>query len=150
MWYNPRMNEKQELFADMLGIRRPAPVAPDAKAGNGPVGTDAKLADTGDESGSDTLAPDELDVQRVVVEEMAGEKAELEERAAQLETENARLLSERDELLREVADLKASLEEARGLHGALETKVTRMGRALMALRRELAEAKKVEIGGRRW
>lgn len=168
------MNEKQELFADMLGIRRnpPAPsaAAPAGPGSNSAVGT----ADPGSDSvepASDleggTAAPgavDELDVQRVVVEEMAGEKAELEERSAALKGEIVRLAAEnatlkaekasfaaeKDELLREVEDLKASLDEAHGLHDALETKITRLGRVLMALRRELAEAKKVEIGGRRW
>ena len=163
MWYNSRMNEKQEMFADMLGIRRnpPAPRPVDPVANPAGPGSNSVVgpADPGAEG-----AVDELDVQRVVVEEMAGEKAELEERSAALKEENARLAAEnaalkaekasfaaeKDELLREVEDLKASLDEAHGLHDALETKITRLGRVLMALRRELAEAKKVEIGGRRW
>ena len=35
-------------------------------------------------------------------------------------------------------------------NAALEVKLARMGRALMAARRAAAEATKVEIGGRRW
>lgn len=72
------MNEDKTLFAEMLGMNRPQPDSEDAIA---PV--DAETGDGGDVN--------ELDVQREVVEEIAREKAELEEMHSRLEEEKRAL-----------------------------------------------------------
>lgn len=192
------MNDDQTMFAEMLGIKRQAPEA---------VAHVARSVDRPSGEAEDFV--DELDVQKEVVEEMAREKALLEEcrdrleadkeqleaekRTLQsesqllasekqaLEAENQRLQSEmrtlesakgaleqeRQALTEKVASLEEALSRARAEldakdadnpmlaavraeNAALEVKLARMGRALMAARRAAAEATKVEIGGRRW
>ncbi len=192
------MNDDQTMFAEMLGIKRQAPEA---------VAHVARSVDRPSVEAEDFV--DELDVQKEVVEEMAREKALLEEcrdrleadkeqleaekRTLQsenqllasekqaLEAENQRLQSEmrtlesakgaleqdRQALTEKVASLDEALSRARAEldakeadspmlaamrteNAALEVKLARMGRALMAARRAAAEATKVEIGGRRW
>ena len=171
------MNEDQTMFAEMLGIKRPA---------SEKVTHVARSVDRPSVEAEDFV--DELDVQKQVVEEMAHEKAMLEERRdileaekQTLETENQRLETEKQALEREKGALEeekralegklASLEDelsrvraeldakvagnpelaaARAENAELEVKLARMGRALMAARRAAAEASKVEIGGRRW
>ncbi len=178
------------MFAEMLGIkrRRPEPVASMARSVDRPVASGDFV--------------DELDVQKEVVEEMAREKAVLEESLnllkaekivleeekdrwiaeskalsaanAALQGEKSALESEKAALVEEKRALEAQiatrdeeiarlqrivdsvkpesteLASARAENAALETKLARMGRALMAARRAAAEAAKVEIGGRRW
>ena len=112
-------------------------------------------------------AVDELDVQREVVEEMAHEKAVLEEHRDLLEAEKKKLEDEKLELEKRVASLEGEvsrllaeletkdannpeLAAVRAENAALEVKLARMGRSLMAARRAAAEASKVKIGGRWW
>ena len=91
---------------------------------------------------------------------LQGEKSALESEKAALVEEKRALeaqIATRDEeiarLQRIVDSVKpesTELASARAENAALETKLARMGRALMAARRAAAEAAKVEIGGRRW
>ena len=136
------MNEDQTMFAEMLGIRKPA------------AEMDVRDAQS---SVVEENAVDELDVQKEVVQEIAREKAEMEELRDRLESERQRLAMEKAELesknaelVRECEELKADLEKSRADHAVLEEKLARMGRALMAARRAAAEAAKVVIGGRKW
>ena len=154
------MNEDQTMFAEMLGIKR-----------NGPehVTRAVSAADAPPEQTEDSVS--ELDVQKEVVQEMAHEKAVLEERQSileaekqkiaysvrNLEDENRRLADEKAALEkriaaleREIADQKSYVDETRKLNAVLEEKLARMARTVLAVRRAAAEATKVEIGGRRW
>lgn len=171
------MNEDQNMFAEMLGIRRQKSET---------VTHVARSVDRQAVEAEDFV--DELDVQKEVVEEMAREKAEIEERCNLLEAEKQALEAEKQSLAAqklelesakgtleaklasseaEVSRLQADLARMQAEHDAspaenpelaalraenvlLETKLARMGRSLMAARRAAAEASKVEIGGRRW
>ena len=161
------MNDDKTLFAEMLGMGKP-------QQPSGAAGMTAE-ADGGTQAEE---VFDELDVQRQVVEDMAREKAEREELRASLESAKQSLEAEKVALeteKKELQDAKAALEaanrdlerrvaereeeksdrigsadELKALNAALEAKVTRLGKALMAARRAAAEAAKVEIGGRRW
>ena len=134
------MNENQTMFAEMLGIRsQPAGISPKAEAPAEEPKAEA-----------DGQTVDELDVQKEVVEEMAREKAELEDDRDRLETERRTLEERLKSCESELADAKARLDETLEINARLEEKLTRMGRALFAARRAAAEASKVVIGGRRW
>lgn len=156
IWYNRRMNEDKNMFAEMLGMKRQT--QRDTVQAARPV--DSASADA-----NDTV--DELDVQKEVVEEMAREKAMLEESRDILEAEKKKLEEEKLALEEKVASLEGEvsrlmdaldtkdannpeLAALRAENAALEVKLARMGRSLMAARRAAAEASKVEIGGRRW
>ena len=69
------MNQEQTLFAEMLGMKKQSAENPPTALAEPPS------KPVSDEEGSIS----ELDVQREVVEEMAREKAELEERCIALE-----------------------------------------------------------------
>jgi len=144
------------MFADMLGIKRQT----QSNEAHGDARPANATADADD-------AIDELDVQREVVEEMAHEKAVLEERRDLLEAEKKKLEDEKLELEKKVASLEGQvsrlmaeletkdannpeLAAVRAENAALEVKLARMGRSLMAARRAAAEASKVKIGGRWW
>ena len=157
------MNDDKSLFAEMLGMK-------------GRRDEQADISEAQAEPEADVV--DELDVQRVVVQEMARDNAELKElhstleeekqslesakasleaerqalsdENARLKTEMAALESDKKALEGEVSEQKLDLDEVRGLNAELEKKLVRMGRALFAVRRAAAEAAKVEIGGRRW
>ena len=157
------LNDDKLLFAEMLGMK-------------GRRDEQANISEVQAEPEADPV--DELDVQRVVVQEMARDNAELKElhstlaeekqsleaerqaladENARLKAEKAALGSDRKALQAriaalegEVSELKLDLDEVRGLNSELEQKLVRMGRALFAVRRAAAEAAKVEIGGRRW
>jgi septal ring factor EnvC (AmiA/AmiB activator) len=159
------MNEDKTLFAEMLGMDRPQPEADSAPESAAPEADDGET-------------PDELAVQRTVVEDFAREKAELEDEKRSIEEAKAALEAEKAELEAEKAALEAEnralkdengalkekvaefearpaerdadMEALKELNATLEVKVTRMGRALIAARRRAAEAEKIEIGGRRW
>ena len=157
------MNEDQNMFAEMLGMKRQV---------SGAEPYLARSVDRPAVAAEDFV--DELDVQKEVVEEMAREKVEIEERVnqllaekQQLEAENAKLADGKraleaklaaceDELSRLRAEYESGrandpeLAAVRAENAALEAKLVRMGRALMAARRAAAEAEKVEIAGRRW
>lgn len=55
--------------------------------------------------------PEEVDVQKAVVEELAAEKVEQEERMIELEKENARLSTELGTLKAQIAEMKTALEK---------------------------------------
>ena len=150
------MNEDQNMFAEMLGIRRQKSET---------VTHVTRSVDRQAVEAEDFV--DELDVQKEVVEEMAREKAEIEERCNLLEAEKGTLEAKLASSEAEVSRLQAELARMQAEHDAnpaenpelaalraenalLETKLARMGRSLMAARRAAAEASKVEIGGRRW
>ena len=161
------MNEDQTMFAEMLGIKRSEPER---------VTRAVRASAVASAQTEDSVS--ELDVQKEVVQEMAHEKAVLEERqsmleaekqeiadsARNLEAENRRLAEENAALEREkasleerlaarerdLADQKEYVEETRKLNAVLEEKLARMARTVLAVRRAAAEATKVEIGGRRW
>ena len=139
------MNEERLMFAEMLGIRKQAPekpvqvVRPVSRQRVDPV---------------DMV--DELDVQREVVEEMALEKAQIEEERAALEAEKLRLELEKKELEGRVAaleadfaELKKELDSARAGNDELEEKLSRMGRSLAAARRAAAESSARRVQGGR-
>lgn len=164
------MNEDQNMFAEMLGMKRRtqsnAAVSPKPSAFANCDGiADSALPPTAAADADDTV--DELDVQREVVEEMAHEKVVLEESRNLLEAEKKKLEEEKLELEKKVASLEGEvsrlmaalatkdannpeLAAVRAENAALEVKLARMGRSLMAARRAAAEASKVKIGGRLW
>ena len=75
-----------------------------------------------DEENFDTpesVAPDELDVQRTVVEALAAEKAELAERFAALNREKEAIESEKKKLSAQIESLRAEKEEFRSALGRM-------------------------------
>ena len=107
------MDDEKDLFAEMLGMKR----KPEERPRVQPVATPPPEPEV-----------DELTVQRIVVEEMAADKAELE--------------SERDALAADKAALETQLSEARAENAELEEKLARMGRSLAVARRAAASARR--------
>ena len=132
------MNEDQTMFAEMLGIRKETPeTAPRM----------ARSVDRGAAVAGEFI--DELDVQKEVVEEMAREKAELEERNVQLEEERRKLAAEKQALEAEKAvleDEKNALESARvaleAAKQAVEDEKRALETRLAALEGDFAELKR--------
>ena len=122
IWYNCGMNEDQNMFAEMLGIKgqMQETVTHVARSVDRPaVGTEDFV--------------DELDVQKEVVEEMAREKAEIEERCHQLEEEKLKLEEGKQAL---GAETQRLVEENRRLEAEKQ--------ALMA-ERQAIETEKLEL-----
>ena len=127
------MGGQEDLFAEMLGMGR----EPDRRvsAHLPPIAPEPQI--------------DELEVQRLVVEEIAADKAaleadkakleadktELEAKVLQIETEKQELSRQLEEAKREKSELEEKLAEARGGLDELEEKLARMGRSLAAARR---------------
>ena len=137
------MGGQEDLFAEMLGMGR----EPDRRvsAHLPPMAPEPQI--------------DELEVQRLVVEEIAADKAaleadkaeleadktkleadktELEAKVLQIETEKQELSRQLEEAKREKSELEERLAEARGGLDELEEKLARMGRSLAAARRAVA------------
>lgn len=123
------MGGQEDLFAEMLGMGR----EPDRRvsAHLPPMAPEPQI--------------DELEVQRLVVEEIAADKAaleadktELEAKVLQIETEKQELSRQLEETKREKSELEERLAEARGGLDELEEKLARMGRSLAAARRAVA------------
>ena len=144
------MGGQEDLFAEMLGMGR----EPDRRvsAHLPPIAPEPQI--------------DELEVQRLVVEEIAADKAaleadkaeleadktkleadkaaleadktELEAKVLQIETEKQELSRQLEEAKREKSELEERLAEARGGLDELEEKLARMGRSLAAARRAVA------------
>ena len=98
------MNDDQTMFAEMLGIKRQAPEA---------VAHVARSVDRPSVEAEDFV--DELDVQKEVVEEMAREKALLEECRDRLEADKEQLEAEKRTLQSEnqlLASEKQALDGA--------------------------------------
>ena len=110
MWYNRFiMNEEQSMFAEMLGIRK----QPQSKPVQVVRSVSKHLVDP-------VNMVDELDVQREVVEEMALEKAELEEARSVLEQEKLRLEQEKRDLESAMAALEIEKTEIESAKKCLE------------------------------
>lgn len=121
-----RMNDDKSLFAEMLGMK-------------GRRGEQADISEAQTEPEADAV--DELDVQRVVVQEMARDNAELkelhstlEEEKQSLESAKASLEAQRQALADENARLKA--EKA-----ALESDRKALKARIAALEGEISEQK---------
>ena len=71
------------------------------------------IQDEVEDEAEDTVQPDELDVQRTVVEALAAEKAELSERFAALVKKTEELKSEKQSLAEQINVLRAEKEEFR-------------------------------------
>ena len=131
------MSEQEDLFTAMLGSERP------------PL---ERMPPRSHANADDGRMADALEVQKLVVEEMAAdkaaleaEKAELESAKAGLEAENASLTaekaaleSERDGLQKRVGELEQEAARLAAENGELEEKLARMGRSLAAARRAAA------------
>ena len=139
IWYNCGMNEDQTMFAEMLGIKRHASET---------VTHVMRSVDRPTVKAEDFV--DELDVQKEVVEEMAREKAMLEEsrdileadkrkleaEKQLLETDNQRLEAEKKVLEREKGTLE---EEKRVLEGKLASLEDELSRVKAELDAKAAE-----------
>ncbi len=132
------MNQDQTMFAEMLGIRKTPP--PEEKPHV------VRSVDRGASEAGEFI--DELDIQKEVVEEMAREKAELEERYGLLETERQKLETEKQTLEAEKQTLeneKKALEEARAAleesKRAVEAEKEALEARLSALEGDFAELK---------
>jgi len=140
LWYNWGMNQDQTMFAEMLGIRKtPPPSAEQPQV--------VRSVDRGASVAGEFI--DELDIQKEVVEEMAREKAELEERYGLLETERQKLETEKQTLEAEKQTLeneKKALEEARAAleesKRAVEAEKEALEARLSALEGDFAELKR--------
>jgi len=139
MWYNCGiMNEEQSMFAEMLGIKKQQSAKP------------VQVVRSVTRQVSDTVdMVDELDVQREVVEEMAIEKAELEESLAALVAEKRKLEQDKRAFEIEMSTMeieKAALESARACLVAekqgLELEKKALEERVSALEGDFAELKK--------
>ena len=139
------MGGQEDLFAEMLGMGR----EPDRRvsAHLPPMAPEPQI--------------DELEVQRLVVEEIAADKAALEadkakleaDKAAleakvlQIETEKQELSRQLEEAKMEKSELEERLAEARGGLDELEEKLARMGRSLAAARRAATVHRDASVSG---
>ena len=125
------MNEDQTMFAEMLGIKRQTSetVTHVARSVDRPSSVEAE----------DFV--DELDVQKQVVEEMAHEKAMLEERRDILEADKSKLEAEKQALETENQRLETEKQALEREKGALEEEKRALQGRLASLEDELSRVR---------
>ena len=124
------MNEDQTMFAEMLGIKRQAPET---------AAHVARSVDRPTVKAEDFV--DELDVQKEVVEEMAREKAMLEERRDILEADKRKLEAEKQALETENQRLETEKQTLERAKSALEEEKCALEGKLASLEDELSRVK---------
>ena len=124
------MNEDHTMFAEMLGIKRQSSE------------TVAHVARSVDRPSAETEDfVDELDVQKEVVEEMAREKAMLEESRDLLEADKKRLESEKQALEAENQRLDSEKQTLEGEKNALELEKQTLEGKVTSLEDELSRVR---------
>ena len=131
------MDEAKDMFAAMLGVKKPPAYEPRRVATAAPAKPPEPPPAPAD--GADV---DALEVQEMVVEAMAEEKAALEERAAELAAANVALECDRFwssarmyELMDELAAEREESARLREIVDELDEKLARLNRRLVASRR---------------
>ena len=121
------------MFAEMLGIRKTPPPEEKPRV--------VRSVDRGASVAGEFI--DELDIQKEVVEEMAREKAELEERYGLLETERQKLETEKQTLESEKQTLEAEKQTLEN-----EKKALVEARAALEESKRAVEAEKESLEAR--